>query len=230
MTAASNPPNGGGRRRPDLRRRLEPQPGDRVAAALPRVHLDLAPGGRPVAIFRADARLFGADRPDPPGAAEQRAQPVDGGEEVAAVLLHHRQQEIAAGVAAQPLVLEHRQPRQQHAPGLALVARQRECALEHVAWRQHAQLVAQLTGAPAAVEHRHDGVDLKPRVGLQPAEQTRQPRAAAEAPDVQSAQLHRRPFHRRTRRLSIKGCRGGCEAPREDSRGIMNGWTLRCRR
>ena len=91
----------------------------------------------------------------------------------------------------EPRVLEHRQPRQQHAPRLALVARQRERALQHVARRQHAQLVAQLPGAPAAVEHRDDGVDVQPRVRLQAAEQARQAGAAAEAPDVQRPQLHR---------------------------------------
>ena len=55
-------------------------------------------------------------------------------------------------------VLERRQPREQHAPRLARVARQRERALEDVARRQHAELVAQLPGAAAAVEHRDDGV------------------------------------------------------------------------
>ena len=118
----------------------------------------------PSPILGADARLLDADRPDPAGAAEQRAQAVDGGQEVAAVLLHHRQQQVAAGVAAEPRVLEHRQPRQQHAPRLALVARQRQRALQHVARRQHAELVAQLPRAPAAVEHRHDGVQRQPGI------------------------------------------------------------------
>jgi hypothetical protein len=52
--------------------------------------------------------------------------------------------------------------------GLALVARERQRALQHVAGRQHAELVAQLAGAAAAVEHRDHGVELQPRVVLQP--------------------------------------------------------------
>ena len=67
------------------------------------------------------------------GSRAARAQPVDRGQEVPAVLLHHRQQQVAAGVAAEARVLERRQPRQQHAPRLAFVARQRQRALEHVA-------------------------------------------------------------------------------------------------
>ena len=105
-----------------------------------------------------------ADRPDAAAAAEQRAQPVDRIEEIAAVALHHRQQQVAAGVAAEPRVLERRQPRQQHAPRLARVARERQRALEDVAGRQHAELVAQLPGAAAAVEHRDDGVEVQPRI------------------------------------------------------------------
>jgi hypothetical protein len=49
-------------------------------------------------------------------------------------------------VAAQPIVrIECRHARQQDVAGFALVARQRKRALEHVAWRQHAELVAKLT-------------------------------------------------------------------------------------
>ena len=106
------------------------------------------------------------------------------------VLLHHREQQVAAGVAGQPAVLEHRQAREQDLAGLALVARERQRALEHVARRQHAQLVAQLPGRAAAVEHRDDRVQIDPRIVLESAEQTRQPGAAAKAPDLQDAQTH----------------------------------------
>jgi hypothetical protein len=41
--------------------------------------------------------------------------------------------------------IERRQPGQQNTPCLAFVARQRERAFQHVARRQHAELVAQLT-------------------------------------------------------------------------------------
>jgi len=49
-------------------------------------------------------------------------------------------------VPAETLVLiERRQARQQHAARLPLVARERERTLEHIARRQHTQLVAKLT-------------------------------------------------------------------------------------
>ena len=57
-------------------------------------------------------------------------------------------------------VLERRQARQQHAPRLALVPRQRQRALEDVAGRQHAELVAELARAAAAVEHGDDRVQI----------------------------------------------------------------------
>ena len=118
------------------------------------------------------------------------AQAVDGGDEVAGVLLHHRQQQVAAGVPGEPAVLEHRQPREQDLPRLALVARERQRALEDVARRQHAELVAQLPGRPAAVEHRDDGVQVDPGNRLETTEQARQPGAAAEATDLEDAQSH----------------------------------------
>ena len=93
-------------------------------------------------------------------------------------------------MTAEAAVLQHRQPRQQQRAGLALVARQRQRALEDVARRQHAELVAQLTGRAAGVEHRHDRVQIDPRVVLQPAEQAGQSRAATEAPDSQDAHPH----------------------------------------
>ena len=178
-------------RRMNRHRRLEPDPAHEPARRLPRIHFHLAARRRAVAVFRAHRRLLHADRPHPAAAAEQRAQPVDGVEKIAAVALHHRQQQVAAGVAAELGVLERRQARQQHAPRFAGVARQRQRALQDVAGRQHAELVAQLSGAAAAVEHRDDGVEVQPRVLLQAAEQARQSGAAAEAADVQLAQTHR---------------------------------------
>ena len=85
----------------------------------------------------AGSTLTGHTRPRQPSSA---AQPVDRRQEVAAVLLHHRQQQVAAGVPGQAIVLlERRQPREQHAARLAFVAGERERALEHVARRQHAR-------------------------------------------------------------------------------------------
>ena len=173
------------------RRRVEPHARDAIAAQLPRVDLDLALRDVAVGVLGANRRRVHAHRPHAAFAPQQRAQRVDGDEEVAAVLLHHRQQQVAAGVPRQLRVTaQHRQARQQHAPRLVLVRRQGQRALEHVARRQHAQLVAQLARTAAAVEHRHDRVDLQPRVALEPAQQARQPGAAAEAADVQLTESH----------------------------------------
>ena len=171
-------------------RRLEPDALDEPARRLTGIDLDLTARDRPVAVLGADRRLLHADRPHAAAASEQRAQAVDGVEEIAAVALHHREQQVAAGVTAQSGVLERRQPRQQHATRLARVARQRQRALQNVTRRQHAELVAQHARTAAAVEHRDDGVGMHPRIVLQPAEQTRQSGPAAEAADLQFAQVH----------------------------------------
>ena len=170
--------------------RIEPHAPDLPAVALPRVDLDLPCRAGAVGELRANRRVLDAGRPDAAAAAEQRPQTVDGREEVAAVLLHHRQQEVSAGVARQPRVLERREPRQQDAARLGLVARQGQRALEDVAGRQHAELVAQHPRAAAAVEHGDDRVDLQPGVGLQAAEQARESRAATDASDLDLAQAH----------------------------------------
>ena len=94
-------------------------------------------------------------------------------------------------MAGQPVVLfEHGQAGEQHTPRLTFVARERQGALQHVARRQHAELVTQLTRAAPAVEHRDDGVDAQPGIALQAAKETRQAGAAAEAADVEIPQLH----------------------------------------
>ena len=171
--------------------RLEPETAHLIAVLLPRIHLDLAARLRAVAVLGADRGRLHAHGPHTPAAAEQTAQSVHRREEVAAVLLHHRQQQIAAGVPGEPIVLlERGQPGEQHAPRLAFVARQRQRALQHVARRQHAQLVTQLSRAAAAVEHRDDRIDAQPGVALQSAKQAGQTGAAAETADVEIPQLH----------------------------------------
>jgi hypothetical protein len=172
----------------DRHGRLEPHAPDLAAARLPGVDFHFAARLRAVAVLRAHRCGLDAHRPHAPLAAEEGTQAVDGGEEVAAVLLHHREQQVAAGVAAKTSVLlERRQAREKNAPRLAFVARQGEGAFQHVAGRQHAQLVAQLAGAAAAVEHGDDGVQPQPGVRLETAKQAGQPRAAAKAADVQLA-------------------------------------------
>jgi hypothetical protein len=89
-----------------------------------------------------------------------------------------------------PAAIDRRQPREQHAPRLTLVARERQRALEHVPRRQDAELVTQLPRASAAVEHGDDGVQVKPWVVFQPAEQAGQAGASAEASHVQLPHLH----------------------------------------
>jgi hypothetical protein len=96
-------------------------------------------------------------------------------------------------VAAQTLVLEHRHAREQHTPRLAFVSRECQRALQHVAGRQHPELIAQLAGAAAAVEHRDDGVDVEPGVVLEAAEQAWKAGAAAETADRHRTQPHERP-------------------------------------
>ena len=155
---------------------LEPERRDQVA-------LRSAPGRLPPRRASASRRaysahtrgLLDADGPDAPRAAEQRAQAVDGGEEVAAVALHHRQQQVAAGVAAEPRVLERRAAATSSTRRASASLRASASAhLQDVARRQHAELVAQLAGAAAAVEHRDDRVDPQPGVRLQAAEQARE--------------------------------------------------------
>ena len=171
---------------------LEPEPTHLVTPRLPRIDFDLATRLRSVSVFGAHGCRLHADGPDASLAAEQRAEAVHRGQEIPAVLLHHRQKQVASGVTGEPVVvLDRRQSRQQDASRLPLVARERQRALEHVARRQHAELVAQLPGAAAAVEHRDDGVETKPGVGLETTEQARKTRTAAETADVQLAQLHR---------------------------------------
>src|SRR5262249_58699862 len=58
------------------------------------------------------------------------------------------------------------------------------------AGRQNAERVAHVARAPAAVEHRHDGVHAQPRVVFQSSEHAWHAGAAAEATNVQLAQAH----------------------------------------
>ena len=157
-----------------------------LAVALPGVDLRLAARRRAVLVGGAERGALGADRPDVPAAAEQPAQAVDGGQEIAAVLLHHREQEVAAGVSGEARVLERRQPREQHAARLGFVAGQRQRALEHVAGRQHAQLVAQDAAAAAAVEHGDDGVQPQPGLRFSPPSRLGRPVPPPKQPTLNS--------------------------------------------
>src|SRR5438552_10854822 len=87
-------------------------------------------------------------------------------------------------------VLEHRQPSEEDAARLLRVARQRQRTCQDVAWRKHAELVAQHSRAAAAIEHRDDRVRMDPRIGLEAAEQARQTGAAPQAADLQFAEAH----------------------------------------
>jgi hypothetical protein len=156
------------------------------------IHFHFAAPLRPVFVLGADGCRLDAHRPDATLAPEERAQRVDRGQEVAAVLLHHRQQQIPAGVARQPLMmLERGQAREQHSSRLPLIPRESQRALQHVAGRQHPQLVAQLTRAPAAVEHGHDSVEGEPGIRLEAAEQAGKAGSTADAANVQLAKMHR---------------------------------------
>ncbi len=173
---------------PDLG--FQPDASDSAAVRLLRINGHLTDRRGRVVVLSAHAGVLDADRPHAPLAVEQRAERVDGRKEIAAELLHHREQEVATGVAAQASVLETRQTRQQNATGLVLVACQRKRALEYVTWRQHAKLVAQLTGAAPAIEHRDDGIGMDPGVVLEPTDQTGQASSTTETSDVEPAKLH----------------------------------------
>ncbi len=105
-------------RRMDRDRRLEPDPPDEPSRRLRGIDFDFAARRGSIAVFGAHRRLLDADRPDAAAAAEQGPQAIDSREKIAAIALHHRQEQIAAGVTAEPRVLERRQPRQQDPPRL----------------------------------------------------------------------------------------------------------------
>ena len=169
---------------------FEPDPADPAALALLGVNLHLTARPRPVLVLGTHGRLLDADRPDAPDTIEQGAQAIDGGEKVAAVLLHHRQQQVAAGVTTELVVLEAREAGQQDPPCLGLVTRQRQCTSEDIARWQHAELVPQHAGAPTPVDHGDDRVHPEPWVVFETADQTREPGAPAETPDIQPPQQH----------------------------------------
>ena len=86
---------------------------------------------------------------------------------------------------------EHRHAREQHAARLPLVAGQRERAPQHVARRQHAQLVAKLPRTPSAVEHRHHGVDAGARdCVFRPPSRLGRPVPPPKQPTFKRAQAH----------------------------------------
>ena len=182
--------NGVAHRRQDVRVGLQPHVAHFMPARVTSIDLDFAAMDGAVRVFGAQHGLLDTDRPDIALTPQQRAQTTDGGKKVAGVLLHHRQQQVAAGVAAQPRVLEGRQPRQQHPPRLAFVARQRERAPQDVAWWQHAQLIAQLARAAAAVEHGDHRVQRQPRVAFQATQQAGETGSAAETANLELAQAH----------------------------------------
>ncbi len=107
----------------------------------------------------------------------------------------------------QARVFERRQAGEQQPARLALVARQRQRALQHVTGRQHAQFVAQLPRAAAAVEHRDDRVEVEPGVLLQAAEA----RSAGPCP-------------RRSSRPSSRGGTWGDSTPAARTNAAMRVW------
>ncbi len=100
--------NGPGNDRMNGHLRLEPDPSDLVPACLPRVDFDFTASKCPVRVLGADRRALDADGEYAPAASEKAAQSIHGSEEVAAVGLHHREQQIAAGVTGEPIVLLER--------------------------------------------------------------------------------------------------------------------------
>ena len=182
--------NGGGGRRVDADHWLKPNPADPAPLALLGVNFHLTARRRSVFVFGAHGRLLDTDGPDASYAIEQGSQAIDGGEKVAAVLFHHRQQQVPAGVTTELVVLEAREPGQQDPSCLGLVARQRQCTPEDVTRWQHAKLVPQHAGAATAVEHGDNRIHPKPWVVLETADQTRQTGPSTETTDIETPQPH----------------------------------------
>ena len=124
------------------------------------------------------ARALDADRPHMARASEERARPVHGlaesrryncsiirGTRLPPVCPARRGVFHDAPAPASPLARRNRStahPRKEDAACFRLIARERQRALQHVSGRQDTELVAQLPGASAAVEHGDDGVEVKP--------------------------------------------------------------------
>ena len=199
MTTASSERIASATRRMDRHGRIEPQPLDRAGRR---------PGPRPPRPRRASsirraysaqsvARsiVIGQTRPWHPSSARR---PSTAARKSPRVLLHHREQQVAAGVAGERAVLEHRQAREQDLARLALVARERQRAPQHVARRQHAKLVAQLAGDPPLSNIVTTAFEVEPGIVLESAQQARQSGPAAETADLRS--------RRRTRLLYGRDC------------------------
>src|SRR5262245_55310410 len=92
-------------------------------------------------------------------------------------------------------MIHRRQTGQEHAASFARITRECERTLEHVARWQHAELVAKNAGTASAVEHRHHGVRVDPRIRFQSSKQARQTGASAEATHSHLAQTHGYTFY-----------------------------------
>ena len=136
-----------------------------------------------------------------PSHAEQRSQAFDRGQEIAAVSLHHREQQVAAGVTAERAARASAGARAARRRASRSLRASASAQRKHVARRQHAELVAELPRAAPAVEHGHDRVQVQPGIGLQSAEQAGQTGAAPETADVEPAQFHLSPLHWRSPRI-----------------------------
>ena len=174
------------------RRRIEPQASrSRGRRACAGVDFDFAARDRPVGVLGAERRRSIVIGQTWPAAAEQGAQPVDGGEEVAACTAPSSRAAGCRRCGRRAAPCSSIGSRASSTRALRASLRASASAhLQHVAGRQHAELVAQLAGDSAAVEHRDDGVEIEPGIVLETAEQARQPGAAAETPDLQIAQAH----------------------------------------
>jgi hypothetical protein len=148
----------------------------------------------PVGVFGTEDGWLDTDRPDVSATSEQRSQSTDCSEKVSRVLLHHRQEQVAARMSTKASMLDGRQSRKQDASSLALVSRQRQRTSQDITRRQHAELIAELARTPSAVEHRDNGMEGQPRVAFQAAQQARESGSTAEASDLELAQPHSRGF------------------------------------
>ena len=114
---------------------------------------------------------------------EHAADLRDGGVERADDLGQRRQEDVAEGVPGQLAAVEAVAEEPVHQ---RLVLGQRDQAVADVARRRHREIAAQAAARAAVVGQRHDRRDLRARE-LEPAQQRREARAAAEGDDAQLA-------------------------------------------
>ena len=171
-----------------------------LAGRLAGIDFDFTARRAAVAVLRADAGGLDADRPDVAGDAEQRSRSPSTAARKSplyrSIIDSSRLPPVWPPRRACSSVGSRDSSTRRASRSLRAIA-SAHCRTSPGG--QHAELVAELTGAAAAVEHRDDGVQREPGIGLEATEQAGKSGAAAETPDIDPAQLHGRQLHWRAR-------------------------------